>query len=146
MKTPVADNSCHCIVVEDGIDLENMVSDTTATVSEAASAGPDLNFNPTLEIHPLQPIYNPGNYTERSWMIARAEHRSPEVSEQTAAAQTMLEPETSLHHDDHHIGEDMDIAAGSARGDIAVESAVGRDIRGPTTQTPEDAIGPSLDA
>ena len=132
---PEADRSCHWLVVEDGIDLENMVSDTRASVPEAASAGPDLNVSPTLDIHPLQPIYNPGNYTERSWKIARAHNRSPETSGQTAAAQTMLEPEVSLRDGDHHIEEDMDIVIGSARREIAVESAVGRDLRGPTTDS-----------
>ena len=123
-----------------------MASATVVTVPEAASAGTGLNVNPTLEIRPPQPIYDPQSHSEGSGTTARAQHQSTEVSGPTAAAQTEPEPQVDIRYGDHHNEKHMDIAAGNAKQETTVESSVGRDIRSPTSHTTEDAVGPSLDA
>ena len=121
-----------------------MVSDTVVTAPDAASTESDLNA--TLEIRPPQPSYDPHSHTGGSRTIAQAQHESTEISGQTVAAEIEPEQEVGLHRGDHHIEEDIDIAVGNAKREVTVDSAENRDIRGPITQTPEDAVGPSLDA
>lgn len=113
---------------------------------EAADDGTDLEANTTLEIHPPQPIYDPQNHTERPCANARAQYQSTEVSGQSVGDQSMPEHEVGLHNTDNHVEENMDIAVGVARREIAVESAADEKFAETATQPPGHTIRSSLNA
>ncbi len=115
-------------------------------VPEAGSAGPDLEIDPTLEVRPPRPIYNPQNHTERSRSNARAQYQGLEASGQPAAAQAMPEREDDFRNSDHQMEEDMDITVSNDRREISIESVVDGEIGGTPTQSRGDGIRSSLDA
>ena len=118
----------------------------------AAGAGPDLEADLTLEVHPPQPMYDPQNHTEMSWTNVRAQYQSTGVSGQYAAAQMMPEQDIGLRNGDHHIEDDMDTTFSNARRERTVESVADEGVGGTATQTQTpirisgDSIRPPLDA
>ncbi len=115
-------------------------------MSEAASAGPDLEINPTLEVRLLQRIHDPQNHTDRSRADARAQNQGVEASGQPAAAQAMLEQEGGLRNGDSHVEEDMDITVSNARREMSIESVADEESGKAPAQSRGDAIRSSLDA
>ena len=95
-----------------------------------AVAGPDLEIDPTLEVRPPQPTYNPHDHTERSRASTRAQYQGMEASGHTAAAQAMPEQEGDLRNGDRHVEEDMDVTVSNARRDTSIESVADEEIGG----------------
>ena len=115
-------------------------------VPGAVDLGPDLEANLTFDVRRPEPIYDPQNHTERSWANSPTQHRSAEVSGQSAAVQTITEQDVGFRNDDRHIEEDMDITIGYARPETMAGSVVDEEIGEPETPPPGDTILPSPDA
>ena len=115
-------------------------------VPGAADIGPYLEANLTLDVRRPEPTYDPQSYTESSWANSPTQHRSAEVSGQSAAVQTIREQDVVFHNDDRHIEEDMDITIGYARQETMAGSVVDAEIGEPATPPPRDTILPSPDA
>ena len=81
-------------------------------VPEAVGTGPDLEANLTLDIPSPQPSYNPRNQAERFRVNTQAQSRSTQVSEPSAAAQTMSEQDVGVRKNDSHTEEGMHPAVG----------------------------------
>ena len=121
-----------------------MVAESLNTQPEAA--GPTLEVSPTLELRPPQPIYDPQNHTVGSGVNPQVQYQSMEVLVESAATHTTLEAEVSPRDGDHYVEEDTNIAVGETRQGRVDGPVVDKDIRGNSTETPQDAIRPSLDA
>ncbi len=100
----------HRIVVAEGIDLEDVISDAPVTVPGAVGTSPDLDANLTLEFHPPQPSYDPHSYAERSRADARAQNQSREILGSPNAV--TQEQDVGVRNGEPHIEEDMDFAVG----------------------------------
>lgn len=137
---------CRCVVVTDGVDLEETVTDALVTVPEAADDGTDVEANTTLEIPPPQPIYGPQNHMKRLWANARAQYQGTEVSGQPVGAESMPQHELGLRNTDHRAEENIDTTVGIARREIAAESAAQEEFSETAIQPPGHTICPSLDA
>lgn len=112
----------------------------------AADISPDLEANLTLDVRRPQPTYYPPNYTEGSWASSPTQHRSAEVSGQSAVVQTITGQEVGPRNDDCRFEEDMDITVGYVRQETMAGSAVDEGIGEPAIPTPGDTIHPSTDA
>ena len=100
------------VVVADGIDLADIVSDTPVMVPGAVGTGLDFEANLTLDIPPPQPSYDPRNEAERFRVNTQALSRSTEVPKPSAAAQTISEQDVGVRNDDSHTGEGMHVDVG----------------------------------
>ena len=112
----------------------------------AVGIDPDLEANLTLDIRHPQPTYDPQNHTERYWANSSTQHRSAEVSGQSAIVQTIAEQDVGIRNHDPHVEEDMDITIGCTGQEIMTGSAVDEKFGEPATPPPGDTILPSPDA
>lgn len=128
-----------------GSDLEDVIPDTSFTVPGAIGADSDLEANLTLEVRDPQPTYGPQTYTERSWVYAQAQYPNAETSGHSAAGETMLGQEATLHNGEQYIEEGADITVGLVPHNAILHSAAEEESGSMAAQIPADAIHPSLD-
>lgn len=134
------------MVVADGLELANIVSNLPVMVPGAVDMGPDLEAGLTLDVQRLQPTYDPRNHTERSWTNSPTQRQSAEISGQSPAVQTIAEHDVDLRNHDRHIEEDTVITIGITGQETMGGSAADDGIGEPATPPPEDTILPSPDA
>ena len=97
------------VVIADGIDLEDITSDTPVMSPGAVGTGSDLEANLTLGIRPPQPSYNPHNHFERSRANSRAEYQVTDVSGSPTAAHGLREQDDGVRSSDDYVEQGMDI-------------------------------------
>ena len=101
------------IAVEDGIGLENIISDTSLTFPGTGGTGPDLDANLALEVRTPPPSYDRHGRAEGSRFNTRAQDESAEVSASFTTNHTVPEQDVGVHNGDPHTEEEqLDVAVG----------------------------------
>ena len=102
----IADTFCNWIAVEDGIGLENIISDTPLPLPGTGGTGPDLEANLALELRTPPPSYDRRGRVEGSRFNTRAQDESTEVSASSNTSYTVPEQDVGVPNGDHHTEEE----------------------------------------
>ena len=111
---------CKRIAVEDGIGLENVISDTPLALPGTGGTGPDLEANLALQLPTPSPSYDRRGRAEGSRLNTRAQDESTELSASSSTSYTVPEQDVGIPNGDPHteeeeeeeVEEEVDIAVG----------------------------------
>ncbi|KAM0795149.1 hypothetical protein BDR22DRAFT_826351 [Usnea florida] len=88
------------VAVEEGIGLDNIISDTSVTLPGSGGTSPDLNANLAVEVRPPPRSYDRHGRTEGSRSSTRAQDESTEVPASSTTSHTVPEQDIGVHNGD----------------------------------------------
>ena len=96
---------CDRIAVEEGIGLDNIISDTSVTLPGSGGPAPDLDANLALEVRTPPPSYDRHARAEGSRFNTRAQDESADVSASSTTSHIVPEQDVGVHNSDPHTEE-----------------------------------------